>query len=134
MNPIFSDNMVLQQGANILVWGKADPEEKIEIKLQDANDAVVGGGTADKDGNWAIKLPARKAGTGYTLTVKGKNTVEFKNVAVGEVWICSGQSNMQWELWRLNKNDQGKKVAAEAKNPNSSPLHHAPAHSDHASG
>ena len=59
-----------------------------------------------------------KAGTGFALTVKGKNTVEFKNVAVGEVWICSGQSNMQWEFWRNNLGEQGKTVPAAAKNPN----------------
>ena len=50
--------------------------------------------------------------------MKGKNTVEFKNVAVGEVWVCSGQSNMQWEFWRNNLGEQSKTVPAAAKNPN----------------
>ncbi|MFO0824403.1 MAG: sialate O-acetylesterase [Gemmataceae bacterium] len=121
-HPIFGDHMVLQQGTDVVVWGKADPSESVSVSLErkTANEASASasGVTADKDGMWIAKLGKQKAGTGYTLTVKGKNTVEFKDVAVGEVWICSGQSNMQWEFWRLNKDDQGKKVSASAKNPN----------------
>ncbi|HEY3788025.1 MAG TPA: sialate O-acetylesterase, partial [Urbifossiella sp.] len=121
-HPIFADNMVLQQGVALNVWGQAEPGEQVQVMLNQisGNDSSssVGGVAADKDGKWLVKLPARKAGTGYTLAIKGKNAIEFKNVAVGEVWICSGQSNMQWEFWRQNLGDQGKKVAAMAKNPN----------------
>src|SRR3954451_1389930 len=70
-HPIFSDNMVLQQGTEITVWGKADPGEKVQIAL---DQKTAGGGsaagtsaTADKDGMWSAKLKAQKAGTGYTL-------------------------------------------------------------------
>jgi sialate O-acetylesterase len=119
-HPIFSDNMVLQQGVELVVWGTADPGERIDLQLKQAGAAATGGeAVADKDGRWSVKLPARKAGTGYTLSVNGNNkTVAFKNVAVGEVWVCSGQSNMQWELWRPNLGEQGKTVPAGAKNPN----------------
>jgi sialate O-acetylesterase len=122
-HPIFSDNMVLQQGVDVVVWGKADAGEQVtvEIERKTANEASGSGagGTADKDGKWAIKMGQAKAGTGYTLRVKGKNnTVEFKNVAVGEVWVCSGQSNMQWEFWRNNLGEQSKTVPAGSKNPN----------------
>ena len=121
-HPIFSDNMVLQQGTEVVVWGKADPEEKVTVELTRMVPGEASGAAtstaADKDGNWSAKLAAQKAGTGFALKVKGKNTVEFKNVAVGEVWVCSGQSNMQWEFWRPNLGEQGKTVPAGAKNPN----------------
>jgi sialate O-acetylesterase len=122
-HPIFSDNIVLQQGVDVVVWGKADAGEQVtvEIERKTANEASGSGagGTADKDGKWAIKMGQAKAGTGYTLRVKGKNnTVEFKNVAVGAVWVCSGQSNMQWEFWRNNLGEQSKTVPAGSKNPN----------------
>jgi sialate O-acetylesterase len=121
-HPIFSDNMVLQQGGPVPIWGKAEPGEKIQVTVeQRMTNGVAGfgtGTTADKDGNWSVKMGPLKAGTGFTLTLKGNNTVTLKNVAVGEVWVCSGQSNMQWEFWRNNLGEQGKKVPAESKNPN----------------
>jgi sialate O-acetylesterase len=123
-HPIFSDNMVLQQGTDVVIWGKADPGETFEasIERRNPNGTTVGMGakaTADKDGNWSVRFQSQKAGTGYSIRLKNKNsTVEFKNVAVGEVWICSGQSNMQWEFWRPNLGEQGKTVPAAAKNPN----------------
>jgi sialate O-acetylesterase len=121
-HPLFSDNMVLQQGTEVVIWGKAAPEEAVSVTLTQktptSGSATAGSATADKDGKWTVKLPAQKAGTGFTLTIKGKNTVELKNVAVGEVWVCSGQSNMQWEFWRPNLGEQSKTVPAQAKNPN----------------
>jgi sialate O-acetylesterase len=118
-HPIFSDNMVLQQGGEIAVFGLAAPEEMISVTLQRSAgseaSAAASSASADKDGKWSVKLPAQKAGTGYTLTVKGKNTVEFKNVAVGEVWVCSGQSNMEWPI---NISEDPAKVKEGAANPN----------------
>ncbi|MBN9118739.1 MAG: sialate O-acetylesterase [Planctomycetes bacterium] len=122
-HPIFSNNMVLQQGTDVVVWGKADPDEAVGVELtrKTTGAAAASGGStkADKDGNWKVKLGKQEAGTGYALKVKGaKNTVEFTNVAVGEVWVCSGQSNMQWEFWRGNLGEQSKTVPAASKNPN----------------
>ncbi len=115
-HPIFTDNMVLQQGTEVTVWGTAAAEEVIAIKFEDnAAKAVIVTATADKDGKWSAKLPKQKAGTGYSLAIKGKNTVEFKNVAVGEVWVCSGQSNMEWSV---NAGEEPAKVKEGAKNPN----------------
>jgi sialate O-acetylesterase len=119
-HPIFSDNMVLQQGGTITVWGKADPGETVQIAIErnTGNEAsAAGAGTAaDKDGNWSVKLPKQKPGVGYTLTIKDpKNSFVFKNVAVGEVWVCSGQSNMEWSV---NAGETPDKVKAGAKNPN----------------
>lgn len=119
-HPIFSDNMVLQQGGPIAVWGKADPGESVQVAIERStgNEASAAGSgvSADKDGNWSVKLQNQKAGTGYTLTLKGaKNSVVFKNVAVGEVWLCSGQSNMEWPV---NIGETPDKVKAGAANPN----------------
>jgi sialate O-acetylesterase len=119
-HPLFGDHMVLQQGVPVVVFGKAAPGENIELNLHQKGAGATGSKTvADKNGNWLGKLPARKAGTDYTLSITGdKDTVTFKNVAVGEVWVCCGQSNMQWEFWRNNLGEQSKTVPAGAKNPN----------------
>ncbi len=122
-HPIFSDNVVLQRNRDIVVWGKADPGERVTVELQwkipGGKRWIESAGVADRKGNWMVTLPPREAGTGFTLAVaSGKDRTEFKNVAVGEVWICSGQSNMQWEFWRPNLGEQSKTVPAEANNPN----------------
>lgn len=121
-HPIFGDHMVLQQGVELSVWGTAAPGEavSVEIDRETKSDALnlLFNTVADKDGKWIAKVGKLKAGTGYTLAIKGKNALTFKNVAVGEVWVCSGQSNMQWEFWRPNLGEQGKTVPAGAKNPN----------------
>ncbi|MBA4187515.1 MAG: sialate O-acetylesterase [Planctomycetaceae bacterium] len=118
-HPIFSDNMVLQQGTEVAVFGTAAPGEQVNVTLERKTateaSASASGITADKDGKWAVKLGKQKAGTGFTLTIKGKNTAEFKNVAVGEVWVCSGQSNMEWSV---NAGETPEKVKEGAKNPN----------------
>ena len=98
-HPLFTDNMVLQQGVPVPVWGKADPNESFRVELSWKSVLGAGGSAtfvkADDKGNWRVTLPAQKAGTGYALTI---GRVELKNVAVGEVWVCSGQSNMEWSL------------------------------------
>jgi sialate O-acetylesterase len=121
-HPIFGDHMVLQQGAPVVVWGTAAPGEEVTVtfdhKAANGGDTLSTKATADKDGKWSVKIGKFAAGTGHTLTIKGKNALTFKNVAVGEVWVCSGQSNMQWEFWRNNLGEQSKTVPAGAKNPN----------------
>lgn len=88
---IFTDHMVLQQKQPIVVWGKADAGEQVSVSL-DANRATA---TAGADGKWDIELTAIAAdGKPLELVVKGKNTVTLKDVLLGEVWLCSGQSNM----------------------------------------
>lgn len=95
---IFSSNMVLQQGIEIPVWGWADKGEQVTITF---NNKTVRA-KADKDGNWSAKLPVQEYGGPYILTVKGKNTVVFDNILIGEVWVCSGQSNMEWRVAQSN--------------------------------
>jgi len=86
------DNMVLQREAPIKIWGWAEPGEKVTVTLGKGKEKTE----ADKDGNWMVKLPRMKAGGPYEMTVAGKNTITVKDILVGEVWVCSGQSNMQW--------------------------------------
>lgn len=92
---IFGDNMVLQRNKQIPVWGWADAGEKVTIQFNKQEEKTV---KADASGKWMIMLEPEKAGGPYTLTVKGNNTVTYNNVLVGEVWVCSGQSNMEFRV------------------------------------
>lgn len=88
----FTDNAVLQRGIPVPVWGWADQGEQVTVKIGDQAKTA----TPDvKTGKWTVKLDPLPVGGPHTLTVSGKNNVTLKNVLVGEVWICSGQSNMQ---------------------------------------
>jgi len=88
---LFSSNMVLQQGKKAAVWGTADPGEQVTVTLGDQKAT----GTADSEGRWKVELGALKAGGPWEMTVAAQNTITLHNVAVGEVWVCSGQSNME---------------------------------------
>ena len=91
---IFSSNMVLQQNALIPVWGWAAPGEKIIVTLGKQSASV----RTAKDGKWMVRLKPFKAGGPYEMNIKGKNTITYTNVLIGEVWVCSGQSNMEFKL------------------------------------
>ena len=92
---IFKSNMVLQRDKEVKVWGFGDAGEKVEVNFKEQLYNTVTG----KDGKWSIKLAAQTAGGPYNITFKGKaNTVELKNILFGDVWICGGQSNMQYTL------------------------------------
>jgi sialate O-acetylesterase len=86
----FSDHMVLQHNTSVPVWGWADAGEKITVQLGKQTKTT----TANADGKWMLKLDKIKAGGPYTITVSGKNKIVINDVYAGEVWICSGQSNM----------------------------------------
>jgi len=106
---LISDGMVLQQGIDVPLWGWADEGESVTVEIQ--NQKVT---AAAKDGKWMVRLKPLKAGGPFTLTISGKNKIELKNVLVGEVWICSGQSNMQWQL---RQTDNAEAEIANAKYP-----------------
>ena len=91
---IFSDNMVLQQQLDNKVWGWADAGEEVTVKFA-GNEYKT---KANDKGDWSLKLKAMKYGGPYELSVAGKNSITFKDVLVGEVWVCSGQSNMGWTV------------------------------------
>ena len=95
MPVIFQSDMVLQRDKEVNIWGFASVGEKIEITLNDENYSALTG----KDGKWITRLSPHKAGGPYDITVKGKsNTVILKNILFGDVWICGGQSNMQFTV------------------------------------
>ena len=108
---ILGSNMVLQQDQPIKLWGWAEAGEEVTADL-DGKTATT---KADDKGNWRLELPAMKAdGKEYTLTISGKNEIEFTNILIGEVWLGSGQSNMEWSV--KGAKDAAKEIAA-AKHP-----------------
>ncbi|MRG47153.1 sialate O-acetylesterase [Chitinophaga sp. SYP-B3965] len=90
---ILSSNMVLQQQSKVKLWGAADPNEKIAITTSWDNKAyeVI----ATNNARWEILVETPAAGGPFTITLKGKNTIVLNNILIGEVWVCSGQSNME---------------------------------------
>ena len=103
---LVSDNMVLLQDSKANVWGWAEPGEKVTVKLRETSGAAV----ADEKGKWAVKLEGMKPGIAGEMSIVGKNTLTVKNVAVGEVWLASGQSNMEWTV--KNAKDADGEIAA----------------------
>ena len=91
---LIGDNMVLQAEAKTNVWGWADPQEKVTVTFADKK----GGATAGADGKWSVRLADLKSGTTGDLTIAGSNAITLKNVLVGEVWVASGQSNMEFTV------------------------------------
>jgi len=91
---ILSDNMVLQREKPITIWGWANEGEKITVQFNKQTKSTK----TDKGGKWVVSLAPEAAGGPFTLTVKGTNTITLSNILVGEVWICSGQSNMEWPV------------------------------------
>jgi sialate O-acetylesterase len=88
---LISDGMVLQQGTKVNIWGTADPGERVTVTFNNQHVA----GIADGEGRWKVVLGPLSAGGPYKMTIAGKNTLTLLDVLVGEVWICSGQSNME---------------------------------------
>ncbi|MCE2401409.1 hypothetical protein J4G08_11035 [Candidatus Poribacteria bacterium] len=104
---VFSSNMVLQRDMPAPVWGWAATGEEITVSLSNQNTETIHTDTvkADEKGNWRVVLPATPAGGPYTLSVVGSNTFELTNILFGEVWVCSGQSNMEWTVNASNNRD-----------------------------
>ncbi len=103
---IFSDSMVLQRDQSIPVWGWEEAGTKVHVLFQ----GEVKNATAGDDGKWMVRLSAKKAGGPYKMVLEGQNRVEFNDVLVGEVWLCSGQSNMEWTV--SNSNNPKEEIAA----------------------
>ncbi|PTB97068.1 hypothetical protein C9994_04610 [Marivirga lumbricoides] len=88
---LVSDGMVLQRQTELKIWGWASPGEKISIEFRKKKYS----GQADKHGNWQVMLPQQNAGGPYSMKIKGKNEIKLENILIGDVWLCSGQSNME---------------------------------------
>lgn len=118
LHPLFTDNVVLQRGVAAPVYGTADAGESVNFTLTKPDGTSVASKqpiVVKADGKFTLSLPADlAAGTGYTLTVSGKNSVTLKNVAIGDVWICSGQSNMAMANFACV---DAENVKANSKNP-----------------
>lgn len=94
LHPLFTDHMVLQRDVATAVWGWTQPGREVTVTLCDKTAT----GAADARGRWLVKLGALPAGGPHTLTVSGPQTAEVRDVLLGDVWICSGQSNMQMSV------------------------------------
>lgn len=107
-NGLISDGAVLQQGMPVPIWGSAADNEKVTVTFQNQMASAVA-----RDGKWMVRLRPLAAGGPFTMTIAGENTVELKNILVGEVWIASGQSNMAWPLDRSADADKVKAASTD---------------------
>lgn len=108
---IIDSDMVLQRNEEIRIFGWADPGEKVTISFC----GQTAGATGDENGKWLVKLSAMKEGGPFEMAIKGNNEIKLSNILIGDVWLCSGQSNMERGL---NTNvDGGKEAAATADFP-----------------
>lgn len=107
VSPIFGNNMVLQRGKPNAIWGWAKPGEEIRVTV--AGQTVTN--VAGPDGRWQVKVMPPDVGGAYTIRITGTQTVEFTNVLVGDVWLCGGQSNMEFPLSRARNGEQEVKAA-----------------------
>jgi len=108
---IFSDHAVLQRSSDVPVWGKAAPKEEVSVRLDGQSQKTV----TDADGRWKVILDLSKSANGpFELIIEGKNTLTIKDVVVGEVWLASGQSNMEMNLGSV---DSAEKELARPANP-----------------
>lgn len=98
---IFGSNMVLQQKQSNRVWGWGDAGDTVTVSIDQQKHSAK----ADAEGNWQVTLDPLPVGGPYRMVIDGDQRIEYDNVMVGEVWICSGQSNMQWDVRRANDPD-----------------------------
>ena len=91
---LLTNNMVLQQQENVRIWGWASPSEKVTVTGSWDNQPVIA--TTTDNATWALSVRTPVAGGPYSLTITGRNTIILTDVLIGEVWVCAGQSNMEW--------------------------------------
>lgn len=122
MPSIFGDHMVLQHSANVAVFGEAKPGEPVTIRPSWAKPVST---RAQANGRWMVRIRTSKPGPAHTLTVESGNSLQFKDVLFGEVWLCSGQSNMQWSF-QAGQNVQGRLEALASGNQPNIRLYNVP--------
>lgn len=98
---IFGDHMVLQRGQANPVWGRAQPGDSVSVRINGQEHSTF----AAEDGYWRVELDAMPAGGPYVMEVEGREILRFEDVLVGEVWLCSGQSNMEWSIHNSGEAD-----------------------------
>ncbi len=94
LSSLLTDHMVIQRGLPVHVWGKAAPAEAVSVSFRNNSRSTA----ADELGRWSLYLDPGDAGGPFELTVKGTNTITLQDVLVGDIWVASGQSNMEWPL------------------------------------
>lgn len=109
---VFGSHMVLQRDQPLPVWGWAEPGEKVSVQLGDQAAVTT---VANPSGEWRVTLPKMAAGGPLTMKINGQNSIELNDVLIGEVWLCSGQSNMEWPVVASLNPEQ---EAAAANHPN----------------
>ncbi len=109
-NPIFNDGMVIQRNCKAPVWGTANDGEKVTVSFRGRKET-----TKAKDGKWMLKIKTGGADGPFEMTISGENEIMIENVLVGEVWLCSGQSNM---VQTVSGSDTAKQTMADCENPN----------------
>jgi sialate O-acetylesterase len=102
VHPLFGDHMVLQRDVAAPVWGWTEPGGEVRVSL----DGKTATARADQSGRWQVKLGPFSAGGPHTLRIEGPETIVIQDVLIGDVWICSGQSNMEWGMWGVNNSPQ----------------------------
>ncbi len=110
VSPMFSDNMVLQRDKTNTLWGWVAPGETVRVEIGSATAT----GVADANGRWEVRVYPPVMGGPYTLTLSGPQTVTFTNLLVGDVWLCGGQSNMEWPL---SDSQDGESAVQAARHP-----------------
>src|ERR1035437_9279658 len=95
---LISNGMVLQRDVNVKIWGWAANHEKVTIHFNDSIYQTI----ANDSGKWEVKLSKLKAGGPYSMTINATNTINLKDILIGDVWVCSGQSNMELPMKRVS--------------------------------
>ncbi|HEY9551009.1 MAG TPA: sialate O-acetylesterase [Prevotella sp.] len=114
LQPLFTDNMVLQQQADAPIWGEDKPGKTIKVVPSWNNKTYTT--TADRHGRWMVKVETPMAGGPYDIRISDGKTITLKNVLIGEVWLCSGQSNMEMPVEGWGKVNNYQAETAEAQN------------------
>jgi len=119
---IIGNNMVLQRDEPLPIWGWDAPDTKVTVTIGETSVTA----TADGQGKWQVQLPAMPAGGPHTMTIAGTDSVKLENILVGEVWLCSGQSNMEWSV-NASLNAQQEIAAADHPQIRHIKISHVPA-------
>lgn len=99
---IISDNMVLQRNEPVRIWGWGDKNEHVTVEFNSQKKSVK----TNKEGQWELFLDPMQAGGPFEMQISGKNDIALSNILIGEVWICSGQSNMEWPMSKVNNSEE----------------------------
>lgn len=99
---VIGSNMIFQRNKEIKIWGTADRGEKVRVEFNGLKLSA----NPKRDGTWSVSFPAMGAGGPYTIAIKGNNSIGLSNIYIGDIWICSGQSNMEWVVRNVDNAEE----------------------------